>query len=491
MLAVWHARPDLQTAFDLSTPVGTRDFLDWYADNVATLRSADPGRVGLRDAIACRLRVLHRMLPRQAQRYTRGTHRLLTAWRARIDVLAGRLRGPGRLPSSAGRSDPEHSAATQECLSLHSTPGIRIIGNVRGESGMGQSLRCFAAGCEATGVPYAFLDSRSRNPSRRLASAPAGTADNPTGLRANMLYMPLEQVGHMLASLGEQALRGRYNILMPFWELATCPAEWRHAASSVQELWAPTRFIEDALATLGPLPTQVLHMPPCVPTPRPRTLTRSEAGLPQDAFLFFFSFDFFSYPERKNPLAVVAAFREAFPRGTEATSLLISAMNADERSPYWQRLRAAVATDPRITLLSRPMAHDEVLGLCRLSDCYVSLHRSEGFGYGPAEAMLLGKPVILTNYSGPCDYARPDNACLVNFSLIDVGPNDYIHHEGRTWADPDVSHAAWHMRQLAANPTMAAEVGRRGRQVISDQHAPEVVGLLYQQRLQRLGVLER
>jgi hypothetical protein len=72
-----------------------------------------------------------------------------------------------------------------------------------------------------------------------------------------------------------------------------------------------------------------------------------------------------------------------------------------------------------------------------------------------------------------------------------VGPNDYIHHEGRTWADPDVSHAAWHMRQLAANPTMAAEVGRRGRQVISDQHAPEVVGLLYQQRLQRLGVLER
>jgi glycosyltransferase involved in cell wall biosynthesis len=187
----------------------------------------------------------------------------------------------------------------------------------------------------------------------------------------------------------------------------------------------------------------------------------------------------------------VAAFREAFPRGTEATSLLISAMNADERSPYWQRLRAAAEADPRIRLLSKPMAHDEVLGLCQLSDCYVSLHRSEGFGYGPAEAMLLGKPVILTNYSGPCDYARPDNACLVNFSLIDVGPNDYIHHAGRTWADPDVSHAAWHMRQLAANPTMAAEVGRRGRQVISDHHAPEVVGLLYQQRLQRLGVLER
>jgi hypothetical protein len=77
----------------------------------------------------------------------------------------------------------------------------------------------------------------------------------------------------------------------------------------------------------------------------------------------------------------------------------------------------------------------------------------------------------------------------VNFSLIDVGPDDYVHHEGRTWADPDVSHAAWHMRQLAANPTMAAEIGRRGRQFISDHHAPGVVGLRYQQRLRTLRIL--
>jgi glycosyltransferase involved in cell wall biosynthesis len=166
-------------------------------------------------------------------------------------------------------------------------------------------------------------------------------------------------------------------------------------------------------------------------------------------------------------------------------------MNADERSPYWQRLRAAVDSDPRITLLTKPMAHDEVLGLCRLSDCYVSLHRSEGFGYGPAEAMLLGKPVILTNYSGPCDYASHDNACLVNFSLVNVGPHDYIHHEGRMWADPDVSHAAWHMRQLVASPTEAAEIGRRGRLFMESHYAPAVVGLRYRQRLQDLGILER
>jgi len=370
-------------------------------------------------------------------------------------------------------------------------PGVRIIGNVCGESGMGHSLRSFAAACEVTGVPHGFVDSRARNPSRKLSLPPTGTSEDPNGLRANVLYMPLDQVGHMLVSLGEQALRDRYTVLMPFWELSTCPAEWKHAASTVNELWAPTRFIHEAISPLAPPTVPVLLMRPCVPPPQPRIFTRSDVGLPQDAFLFFFSFDFFSYPERKNPLAIVAAFREAFPLGTESVSLLITAMNADERSQYWQRLRAAADTDRRIRLLSKPMAHDEVLGLCRLSDCYVSLHRSEGFGYGPAEAMLLGKPVILTNYSGPCDYARPDNACLVNFSLVSVGPHDYIHHEGRTWADPDVSHAAWHMRHLVDSPSMAAEIGRLGRLFLESHYAPSVVGLHYRERLQGLGILER
>jgi glycosyltransferase involved in cell wall biosynthesis len=490
MRAVWHARPDLQTAFDLSSPGGTRGYLEWYADNVAAARSLDPGPAGLSTRISHRLRAWHRLLPPPAQRVTRTAHRLLTAWRARLGVLAGRLRGRTSL-TSAGWDHALQTSVAPGDPSAPTAPGIRIIGNVCGESGMGHSLRSFAAACDTQQVPHALVESRARNPSRRIAVSPAGSAADATTLRANVLYMPLDQVGHAIVALGEHALRDRYTILMPFWELSTCPAEWKHAASSVDELWAPTRFVQDALATLSPLPSQVLHMPPCVPAPQPRIFTRAEVGLKTETFLFFFSFDFFSYPERKNPLAVVAAFREAFPMRTEAVSLLISAMNADERSPYWQRLRAAVDSDPRITLRSKRMPHDEVLGLCRLSDCYVSLHRSEGFGYAPAEAMLLGKPVILTNYSGPCDYARPDNTCLVNFNLVNVGPRDYVHHEGRMWADPDVSHAAWHMRQLVASPSMAAEIGRRGRLFLESHYAPAVVGLRYRQRLQDLGILNR
>jgi glycosyltransferase involved in cell wall biosynthesis len=365
---------------------------------------------------------------------------------------------------------------------------VRIVGNVTGESGMGNSLRAFATACGAAGVPHALIDSRVRNPSRQVDLETGGAAAADANLRANILYMPLDQVGHALAALGAPAFTGRCNILVPFWELATCPAEWRHAAAFVDEIWAPTRFVAEAVA---PLSARVRHLPPCVPEPRPKPLDRAALGLPLDAFLFFFSFDFFSFPERKNPLAAVAAFRAAFPQGTEPAGLIISAMNADARSPYWRRLRAAVDGDPRIRLLAGRMPHDEVLGLCQLADCYLSLHRAEGFGYGPAEAMLLGKPTVLTAYSGPLDYATSDNACLVDFALVPVAAGAYSHHEGCVWAEPDITHAAWHMRRLVDSPSLARTLGQAGRHTIRAQHAPTLVGGFVRERLQGIGVLER
>jgi glycosyltransferase involved in cell wall biosynthesis len=476
MLAVWHARPDLRAAFDIAAAAGRRDFRAWYGMEVAAPAAHDANRrSGLFAGWRRRgMSWARSRLPLRVRRWAQVTRDRLAAARARRRVAAARSRP---------RAVPPGRLAAVPVL-----PGVRIVGNVAGESGMGVSLRAFATACAEAGVPHALVDSRVRNPSRQTAPTAADVAPADTDLRANVLYMPLDQVGHALAALGEPAFTGRRNILVPFWELATCPAEWRYAAEFVDEIWAPTRFVEQAVA---PLSSRVRHVPPCVPEPRPRLLDRALYGLPRDAFLFFYSFDFFSYPERKNPLAAVHAFREAFPRGTEQTGLVVSAMNADTRSAYWQRLRAAVDDDPRIRLLAAGMPHDEVLGLCRITDCYLSLHRAEGFGYGPAEAMLLGKPVVLTAYSGPLDYATPANACLVEYGLVPVAAGAYAHHEGRTWADPDVSHAAWHMRRLADSPALARSLGEAGRETIRTNHSPSRVGMCVRERLQGMGLLDR
>ena len=47
-------------------------------------------------------------------------------------------------------------------------------------------------------------------------------------------------------------------------------------------------------------------------------------------------------------------------------------------------------------VIDEQLTDKEVASLTRCSDVYVSLHRSEGFGLGMAEAMFFGVPVIAT-----------------------------------------------------------------------------------------------
>jgi glycosyltransferase involved in cell wall biosynthesis len=202
------------------------------------------------------------------------------------------------------------------------------------------------------------------------------------------------------------------------------------------------------------------------------------------------SFDAYSHIDRKNPWAVVNAFRRAFPTGQENAGLIVKAMNAYEQNEKWKRLLHCIGDDPRIRVINAVMNRDELLSLELECDCYVSLHRAEGLGIGPLEAMLLGKPVIVTNYSGSTDYANSDNACLVDYSLVPVKAGEYLFHEGQVWAEPDVDHAAWQMKKLFDDRGAGAELGARAQLFTTREFDPARCGQLYKARLRELGVLD-
>jgi glycosyltransferase involved in cell wall biosynthesis len=123
-----------------------------------------------------------------------------------------------------------------------------------------------------------------------------------------------------------------------------------------------------------------------------------------------------------------------------------------------------------------------VIALVALADCFVSLHRSEGFGRGPAEAMLLGKPVITTDYSGTRDFATAETALLVGGELVPVGRDEYPGAEGQVWAEPDTDEAAAAMRRIAGDRALAERLGRAGRATIRELYDPHVVGARYLDR---------
>jgi glycosyltransferase involved in cell wall biosynthesis len=219
-------------------------------------------------------------------------------------------------------------------------------------------------------------------------------------------------------------------------------------------------------------------------------MSRAYFGLPENKFLFLFFFDFRSYISRKNPLAVIHAFLLAFNKEYNNVYLVIK-MNGTDSYPedYNKFLSSEIVKDPRIILIDKVLDDREIKELVRLCDCFVSLHRSEGFGRGLAEAMFFGKPVIATGYSGNLDFMNEMNSCLVDHVLVSVKENEYPYGSGQIWADPDIEQAAWYMKRVVNNPTYAAEIGRYAEKYIKTYHSFSAIGTRYKRRLEKLKLL--
>jgi glycosyltransferase involved in cell wall biosynthesis len=268
------------------------------------------------------------------------------------------------------------------------------------------------------------------------------------------------------------------------WELGEFPDRWLESFAPLQEIWAPSLFIQAAVAAKSPIP--VVHIPHGVHVPVIRRASRSEFDLPVDRCLFLLMYDMRSFQVRKNPEGAIDSFARAFPDGRAAT-LVIKIVHGDSSPVDLAHLKERCRSTPGVILIDDTYSTERVHQLQSVCDCYVSLHRSEGFGFNLAESMLLGKPVIATGWSGNMDFMNTENACLVNYTLsplaADVGP----YRVGQIWADPDLEHAAWHMRRLAADASLCEAVGRAASAYLSAHFSPRVAGERMRKRLRIIG----
>jgi SAM-dependent methyltransferase len=262
--------------------------------------------------------------------------------------------------------------------------------------------------------------------------------------------------------VGEEFFAGRHTIGLWWWEAAVFPERWHGAFEHVDEVWAGSAFVAKSLAAVSPVP--VVRMPMPVTLPPVTAPTRAAAGLPE-GFLFLLVYDFNSVFERKNPLGLLEAFLRAFPDPAEGATLVLKSINAEGHPAEHERLRVAAAGHPHVHLLDYYVSAGEKNGLIAACDCYASLHRSEGFGITMAEAMLLGKPVLATGYSGNVDFMRPENSYLVDHELKPIGPGHDPYPPEAEWAEPSLEHAAQLMREIFDD---REEARRRGETAAAD-----------------------
>ncbi|NYZ15625.1 hypothetical protein HL658_24050 [Azospirillum sp. RWY-5-1] len=364
-------------------------------------------------------------------------------------------------------------------------PGIDLVGCTGTERGLDE-LRYAARALESARVPFRILHT---DPADSAALHDAGLSAFLAPSAANgvtLLCATGAEALQALARFGRQPFEGRRRVIGCWsWELPEWPEEWRFALDLVDEIWAPNRYAQAALELVSPVP--VVCMPEAVSVAARRRRPRADLGLPEGDALFAAIYDGATLA-RQNPLAAVQAFSRAFPHGTEPVGLVVRAVNTAAEQPEWQVLRAAVDADPRIRIVADVMTRSAVLGLIDACDAFVSLHRAESSARAVAEAMMLGKPVVVTGFSATMDLTNPGTACVVPWRRVPVDPG-YLGGAGQSWADPDIDVAAAHMAALAGDPAEARRLGRAGRSHAESLHAPALVGARFRRRLDALGLL--
>ncbi len=370
-------------------------------------------------------------------------------------------------------------------------PAVTLVGYPFRSTGRAEHIRAIWRALAAAGVTARILDVASEaipEDPGLVAEFGAHLTDTlPPGIR--LFHLNGEEVAPDTLGALSARYRGQFaaghNIVFPAWELPRYPAEWTGNLGQFDEVWAASRFAYNAIRP----GLNVLHIPNACEPHITAPLERGHFGIPPDRFAILFAFDFWSFPARKNPRAVIETFRRLRAARPHADVQLVLKFNhSSHRAAAAAEIVAAAAVfGDRLTLIDATLSDNEAKHLTRCCDCYLSLHRSEGFGRGPAEAMFFGKPVIATGWSGNMEYMREDNSLPVRYRLIPVGAHEYPFGANQVWADPDVAHAAELLIRLVDDPAYAKSVGERARRHMQEHFSDAALGARYRARFEAIA----
>jgi glycosyltransferase involved in cell wall biosynthesis len=342
--------------------------------------------------------------------------------------------------------------------------GVVVAGELTRASGLGEAARLMQRAIAGLGVPVWPVDigtplSREAPPAPPPGAVPEGA---PLLLHANAPVLPWA-----LLRLPRGLVRGRRVIGYWAWELPAVPDSWRIGLGFVHEIWALSHFTAEAFRAWLPAGSGVVvrtvPVPVAVSPPEPSPLDRAAFGLPESAVIVLVSFSLASSNVRKNPLGAVRAFRTAFGDRSDRI-LLLKVGDCGHFPAEFAALRDLVVGCPNIRLETRTLPRADNHALTACADIVLCLHRSEGFGLVPAEAMLLGRPVIATGWSGNMDFMDADSAALIGYRLVEArDPRGVFEAPGAVWAEPDLGEAAAALVALADDETARVALGVRGQ----------------------------
>jgi len=298
----------------------------------------------------------------------------------------------------------------------------------------------------------------------------------------NVVHMNPDVLPLFLGRYGRDVLPTHFNVAIWVWELHAGYAPWHGQGQLFNEIWTPSTYSANAIRPVSKTPVYVIpHVVDELPPP--------DAVQPHDRgpFQFLYIFDLASTFERKNPLALVRAFRKAFGSRKDV-ELILKYHHSEFDSPATALLERVAKATPNIRTINQTLPEEQVYRLLRSCDCFVSPHRSEGFALNLAAAMYYGKPVIATGYSGNMDFTTPENAFLIDYDLVTVQREAGAYKANYVWAEPSEDHLADLLRKVVDSPDEARRRAERGRRTIQERYSVKAVSETIRHRLTSWGL---
>jgi len=409
-----------------------------------------------------------------------------------IEVAGYSLRLGRRVEASLNGNSAVCYDAEKESIGplLH---GVALIGPLHAASGLGQASRISAQILQEFEQDISFRNFDMDNPAPVKSSSDFRSKSRVDRRSINIIHLNAESIPLAFAYLNQHVYKNSYNIGYFFWELSRIPTCHHLALKMLDEIWVSSEYNREIYSRYTDIPVVNVGMA-VEPLNNLLSLPRSHFGLDQAGFVFLATFDSFSFVGRKNPLAVIQAFQAAFPSKRDVTLLIKTQNRFKVDDVYQQRLWAQISTycaqDARLILFNETLSYAELLNLKALCDCYVSLHRSEGWGFGMLEAMQLGLPVIATGYSGNMEFCNAETCYLVDFDLFEPRPEEYIFVErGSQWAEPRIESAVECMRSVLADRTKAKAIAKYGQDFVESRYSVPAIAKRYQARLNDIDAI--
>jgi glycosyltransferase involved in cell wall biosynthesis len=297
-------------------------------------------------------------------------------------------------------------------------------------------------------------------------------AEPPADAAAMIIVLNPRELIQLVAMAGAGPFAGRRCIGGWAWELEQVPPSWKPGFGYVDEVWAPSRFVANAVALAAP-PGFAVKVLPHPLRPSGAEPDRAGFGLPDDKIVVLTVFDARSGFVRKNPIAAVQAFRQA--NGDGRAVMLCKAAGAEAAPEQMRELEREIGEAGDVRLMTDWLTGPRMAALLSSADIVLSLHRSEGFGLLPAQGMVAGKAGVATAWSANLDFMTPENSMLVDYSLTPVRDPQGLYDGGR-WAEPDAGDAARKLKILFADPALRDLLGARAAEEVGAMLDPSRLG---------------